>query len=344
MQQSNETDLLSHVVKVANDTYMLGLSENQPFDGAQTGSVQLSLIGRSSPLQVEVKRWANHIDSDLLLMKLARKSPLQDIILITQYINPKMAERFKDAGLQFLDAAGNIYFRQPGQYLFVKGNKESDFGNEQNQSPSGMKTLSAKALVVMYALLKEPAALRWSYRMLSEKTSVSIGMVSKVMRELEQQGYLASSAAEGKTILQPAELLQRWTAGYIDVWRKFRRSERWLANEPFWQDKHHELNAVAGGEVAAAYYLHYLNPGAAMFYASKQDVDNLAQTFRLRKARADYEPGYSIRFMEPMMPKALLLGDDGYAHPLLVYAELIASKDPRNIETAKRLYDQYLHY
>jgi len=44
------------------------------------------------------------------------------------------------------------------------------------------------------------------------------------------------------------------------------------------------------------------------------------------------------------MPKALLLGDDGYAHPLLVYAELIGSKAPRNIETAKLLYDKYFGY
>lgn len=44
------------------------------------------------------------------------------------------------------------------------------------------------------------------------------------------------------------------------------------------------------------------------------------------------------------MPKELLLGDDGNTHPFLAYAEIAASKDQRNIETANRLYNRYLGY
>lgn len=279
-------------------------------------------------------------------MKLSRKSPIQGIILVAQYINPNMAVRFKDAGLQFLDAAGNIYLRQPGHFLFVTGNKESDFGHQESKPASVVNALSAKALVVMYTILKERDALQWSYRLFSEKTSVSIGMISQVMRELEQQGYLTKSASGVTSILQPEELLQRWTAGYIEVWRKFRSHERWVSNDPFWQDEQQlcTTTAVVGGEIAASHYLNYLNPGSAMFYATRQEVESMARIFRLRKARTDFEPGYKVSFMEPMMPKELLLGDDGYAHPLLAYAELIASKEPRNIETAKRLYDRYFGY
>ncbi len=341
------SDLLRFAVNLANETYMQGL-QIESMDGVVADArTRLSLAESSEPpLQVEIKRWANHIDTELLLMKLGRKSSIQNIILIAQYINPKMAGRFKDAGLQFLDAAGNIYLRQPGHFLFVTGNKEGDFSHEEGQSASVAKALSAKALVVMYTILKERDALKWSYRMFSEKTSVSIGMISQVMRELEQQGYLTTSATGMKSILQPEELLQRWTAGYMDVWRKYRSNERWVSNEPFWHDEQQLRSspAVIGGELATSHYLNYLNPGSAMFYATRQEVDSIARTFRLRKLRSDFEPGYKISFMEPMMPKALLLGDDGYAHPLLAYAELIASKDPRNIETAKRLYESYFSY
>lgn len=125
---------------------------------------------------------------------------------------------------------------------------------------------------------------------------------------------------------------------------KFRSYERWGANEPFWQNKQQlcAATALAGGEIAAAHYLNYLNPGAAMFFAAKPDVDDMARAFKLRKARTDVEQGYKISFMQPMMPSELLCGDDGYAHPLIVYAELIASKDPLNTETAQRLSDRYL--
>lgn len=346
MSQRTDTDLLRFVINLANDTYGLGLQIKLLDSDVADARVQLSLADSVVSLQAEVKRWANHIDTELLLMKLSRKSPIQDIILVAQYINPKMAGRLKDAGLQFLDAAGNIYLRQPGHFLFVTGNKERDLVHEEGKTAPVAKALSAKALVVMYTILKERDALQWSYRMFSEKTSVSIGMISQVMRDLEQQGYLAKSVSGETRILQPEELLQRWVAGYMEVWRKFRSHERWVCHEPFWQDERQlcTSTAVVGGEIAASHYLNYLNPGSAMFFATRQEVEGMARTFRLRKARTDFEPGYKVSFMEPMMPKELLLGDDGYAHPLLAYAELIASKDPRNIETAKRLYDRYLGY
>lgn len=346
MSRSTETDLLRYAISLANDTYGLGLQIELLDSDVADARIQLSLADSVVSLQAEVKRWANHIDTELLLMKLSRKSPIQDIILVAQYINPKMAGRLKDAGLQFLDAAGNIYLRQPGHFLFVTGNKESDFAHQEGNAAPVAKALSAKALVVMYTILKERDALQWSYRMFSEKTSVSIGMISQVMRELVQQGYLTQSASGVTSILQPEELLQRWVAGYIEVWRKFRSHERWVSNEPFWQDEQQlcTTTAIVGGEIAASHYLNYLNPGSAMFYATRQEVESMAQIFRLRKARTDFEPGYKVSFMEPMMPTELLLGDNGYAHPLLAYAELIASKDPRNIETAKRLYDRYFGY
>lgn len=346
MSHRTEADLLQYAISLANETYGLGLQiELSDYDVADA-RVRLSLADSAVSLQAEVKRWANHIDTELLLMKLSRKSPIEDIILVAQYINPKMAGRFKDAGLQFLDAAGNIYLRQPGHFLYVTGNKENDFGHEQGKPAPAAKALSAKALVVMYTILKERDALQWSYRMFSEKTAVSIGMISQAMRELEQQGYLTKSANGAISILQPEELLQRWTAGYMDVWRKFRNQESWLSNEPFWQHEQQlcTSTAIVGGEIAASHYLNSLNPGSAMFYATRQDVEAMARTFRLRKARTDVEPGYKISFMAPMMPRELLSGDAGYAHPLLVYAELIASKDPRNIETAKRLHDRYFGY
>ncbi|WP_084164325.1 type IV toxin-antitoxin system AbiEi family antitoxin [Rheinheimera texasensis] len=343
MSHNNEADLLRYAVSHANDTYKLGLQIEAFESDMDDARVRLNLADSFVSLVVEVKRWANHIDTDLLLMKLSRKSPIQNLILVAQYINPKMAERFRDAELQFIDTVGNIYLRQPGHFLFVTGNKEGDLSHDKGQSVPMAKALSAKALVVMYTILKEPDALKWSYRMFSEKTSVSIGMISQVMRELEQQGYLTKSSTKVTSILQPDELLQRWTAGYMDVWRKFRSPERWVSSEPFWQDEQQlsASTAVIGGEIAASHYLNYLTPGSAMFYATRQEIDSMARTFRLRKARTDFESGYKISFMEPMMPKELLIGNDGYAHPLLAYAELMASKDPRNIDTAKRLYDRY---
>lgn len=98
---------------------------------------------------------------------------------MTQYINPKLAGRLKDVGLQFLDAAGNIYLKQSGHFLFVTENKDRDLAYEEGKTTPVANALSAKTVVVMYTILKKCDALQWSYRRFLEKTSVSIGMISQ---------------------------------------------------------------------------------------------------------------------------------------------------------------------
>lgn len=58
-----------------------------------------------------------------------------------------------------------------------------------------------------------------------------------MMRYLEQHGYLTKSVSGDTRILQPEELVQRWVAGYIEVWRKFRSHGRWVRTELIWQDE-----------------------------------------------------------------------------------------------------------
>lgn len=89
MSQTTTTDLLRYAISRVNDTY--GLTIEQVDSDVADARVQLGAADNTASLLVEVKRWANHIDTELLLIKLSRKSPLQDIILIAQYINPKMA-------------------------------------------------------------------------------------------------------------------------------------------------------------------------------------------------------------------------------------------------------------
>ena len=44
-------------------------------------------------------------------------------ILVTDYINPKLADRLRQQEVQFLDGAGNAYINQPQRYIFIKGCK-----------------------------------------------------------------------------------------------------------------------------------------------------------------------------------------------------------------------------
>jgi len=97
------------------------------------------------------------------------------------------------------------------------------------------------------------------------------------------------------------------------------------------------LTAQWGGEVAAAKLTQYLAPQIVTIYTTAQQLNQLLLEFRLRKDVAgDVE--ILKRFWEP--GKTWQYGD--LVHPILVYADLMATGNQRNIETAKIIYEQHI--
>jgi len=95
-------------------------------------------------------------------------------------------------------------------------------------------------------------------------------------------------------------------------------------------------DAFWGGEVAANRLLHQLVPQTATIYAK----DTPQQIIAEYKMRADVNGDVEIlnAFWNPQeMPN---LGD--VVPPILVYADLAATTDGRNLEAAKMIYDQYV--
>jgi hypothetical protein len=94
--------------------------------------------------------------------------------------------------------------------------------------------------------------------------------------------------------------------------------------------------AVWGGEVAAYHLTGYLDPEQLTIYSAKPEV--LILKHRLRP-----DPNGAIEVLDTFWP--LTEESDAASAtvpPLLVYADLMASADPRNIDTAQRIRAQYL--
>ena len=69
-------------------------------------------------------------------------------LLVTQYVNPNMAERLKQMDVPFLDTLGNAYLNAPPIFIYVKGHAPQRFPREGPTRafvPAGLK--------VVYALL-----------------------------------------------------------------------------------------------------------------------------------------------------------------------------------------------
>ena len=93
---------------------------------------------------------------------------------------------------------------------------------------------------------------------------------------------------------------------------------------------------TGGGETAAAILTNYLKPERVTIYA-KRPLGRLILQNRLIR-----DPQGNIDLLEAFWGTGYNWHPFNLAHPILIYADLLATGDPRNIEPANLLYDQEL--
>ena len=108
-------------------------------------------------------------------------------------------------------------------------------------------------------------------------------------------------------------------------------------NLGWWQQADlQEFAAYWGGEVAAAMLTEYLKPQVVTIYAYQPMGRLLAKNKLRRHPNGDIEILKAFWNFEHNGPHRNLV------HPLLIYADLLATGDARNIETARIIYEQEL--
>jgi hypothetical protein len=257
----------------------------------------------------------------------------QDCILVTEYVTPPMADLLKTLGLFFMDAAGNGYIEKPPLFIFIKGNKAPE-----NVRPAPTKRLFKPAgLKVVFALLNVPAMVDWPYREIAAITDVALGTVNWIFKDLKEMGFLVEMGGRQRKLTNVLSLRKRWVEGYPDQLRPKLGIERLKADQSdWWKDVDiRKYGACWGGEVAAAKLTKHLKPEKVIIYAH-QLPGKLIIEKKLRKTTDG-----DIEVLKPFWKFDHELIDAGIAPPLLIYTDLMATGDDRNIETAGIIYDRY---
>jgi hypothetical protein len=114
----------------------------------------------------------------------------------------------------------------------------------------------------------------------------------------------------------------RYKAPEHDWWRKVRLET---------------FDAYWGGEVAAAALTQHLKPQIVTVYTKQDPAQLLLRNRMIKHHRGDVEVIRTFWDFEDDRPH----GTHGeIVHPILVYADLLATGDDRNAETAKIIYEQ----
>ncbi len=262
----------------------------------------------------------------------ARDRPL----LVTTYLSPNIVDACRKMDLDALDLAGNASVHLGDSMILVAGRPRPQ------TSPQGSERVWSKsALRVALALLSIPSLLKQSYRDIAAVAGVSHGTVQNAIRGMiARRDLIELSGGQGMQFTDGNRMIDEWTMLYPTLLRGSLQLGHYRTDIPDWWRDVPALpdRCWFGGEPAAAIVTQYLKPAFFTAYC----MDEVPREW-IAKARLRPDSKGNVEFLKsPIRFMAATGYPQNVVPPLLVYADLVASGDSRNLETARLLREQYL--
>jgi len=285
----------------------------------------------------EIKKWVQQANIGALLEQV-RQLPGKGL-LVADYVNADMAERFREMNIPFIDTVGNAYINEKPLYVFIKGNRQQKITGAIKRggafNPAGIK--------VVHALLLDQVPVNATYREIAQVAGVALGAIGGIYNDLKAAGFMVELQNKKRQLQNKRKLLDRWVEAYLEKLKPKQLIGRFTVEDEFWWKTFDltKYDAKWGGEVAAAKATEYLQPEKVTIYLFEKGGDALFRDARFRKDNAGEITVYRA-FWKQKAIKYYWGKQNDMVDPLIIYADLIATADPRNMETAKILYGEEL--
>jgi hypothetical protein len=305
--------------------------------------------GRKHQFHVALKPSLQTAAVPRLLAMASSLGPDKPLLVMAEHVNPRLAETLRTHAIAFLDTTGNAHLTRQGLYCWVVGRRRL--------RPAGIQTgilHQRSGLKLVFALLTDPeldrnpgdALLNLPVRGMAASSTVSVGSVSAILRELAGRGFLLEGDNGHRRLVDREALIEKWASGFAERLRPRLITHRFRATRSDWWPKTDITSAdlLWGGEVAGARMTGHLKPEHITIYARVLPDAWVVRSGLQRDAEGEImvlSPFWSPAVESRWRPAATPFSND-CVHPLLVYADLLAEGDDRDIETAKRLYDKFL--
>ncbi|GBE09287.1 MAG TPA: hypothetical protein ENG90_04870 [Gammaproteobacteria bacterium] len=323
------------------------VSELEAYGHGKRVDAFVYIKGQDQMMAAEIKRWAQQANLGALINQI--KQLPETGLLVADYINPIMAEKLRQQEIQFIDTTGNAYIDQPPVYVYVTGHRQEKPGFMPTKD-GARRAFEPTGLKVVYTFLCHPGLVNAPYRKIAEVAGVALGTVGWVLNGLKAADFIRDTGSKkGRRLVHYQKLLDRWIEAWPEKLKPKQLIGEFIADDPYWWKDIdiREYDGYWGGEIAAAKYTNYLKPKVATIYMQEDLRNQLLRDVRLRKATA-WAGGEGTRVLiyRPFWPEQFDKFDNelrkGLVHPILVYADLVATGDTRNLEVAQRIYDEYI--
>jgi len=292
---------------------------------------------------VEQKR--SYLDRGILNALIAQskrgaKSRHDPLLLLARFIPKPSAERLIEAGVNFLDQAGNMHIVLGRKY------ERTIVGNREDVAPKDGPRVSPATAQLLFTFATIEQAGAWPVRQLAEASGLGKSNVANVRQQLVNRGLLKKSG-RGFEIRERGRLQEELLRGYEFALRPKLLIGRFRSPQNDLDDTIAELKkafremsirwSVTGGPAASALQKFYRGLELPVFIDSFPD--QLRRGLRIipdKNGPVIFLRSFgTIPFWRDAEPFPL-------AHPWLIYSELMNSSDPRAHEAAEELKREFL--
>ncbi len=305
-------------------------------------TIEMVVGGNPHRYMVEIKRVDRFGTIGLAKNQMARYP--QPGLLVAPRITAEMAEKCRELDLQFIDTLGNAYLKGPGLFVLITGQRPRDKKEFVLTTNETQQAGTPTALRMVFALLCKPELLNAPYREIKQAAQVALGAVGWVFFDLNTRGLTLGGHKKGdRRILERKRLIEEWATNYPIKLRPKLNPRRFRTEDVEWWRKVNitQYGAQWGGEVAAEKLTDYLRPAICTIYMNAGAIkNNLVKLVRDHKLMADDDG--NIEILETFWDFAPDENRPDIVPPLLVYADLLATTNPRNLETAQMIFEKHI--
>ncbi len=266
------------------------------------------------------------------------------LLLMSEYINPSIAQELKTYGIHYIDCQGNAYINIK-EYIYLDIQvKRNDISAQKKTTtlfqPTGMQLL--------FVLLAYPNRLNATLRELKKLAGISFGQTQAGITELKKKNLIFKKNEHELHFLNRKSLLEKWLGYYADRLRPKLILGSYKIAPSIESEILQKLDDVLegkqdsyaiGGSLGADLLIHYYRGPTTELFIQPDLIHKVQRELKLMEAKET-----NLTLFNLFSPLIIDKDHSSFpvAHPLLIYAELLQQNEIRAHETAEMIYNHYL--
>ncbi|MBF6174442.1 type IV toxin-antitoxin system AbiEi family antitoxin [Nocardia blacklockiae] len=241
-------------------------------------------------------------------------------------ISSRTADALRDARIDYVDQAGNAHLEFGPVLIDIRGRRHHEI--RSSRRPADANLFSAKRMQVIFTLLTWPDIAGMPVRAIADAAGTSVGITQSTLEILKDADFLS-----GRSLHRREELLDLWVAAFRgSLLPKLRdvsfegKLTHWSPPPGYFVSGESAVENIRNPQTLTVYVKNFDPMEAVKNGWRKSDDPNID----IRKKFWNEPRGLSIFGRRPIFVKSA-------APSILVYADLVASKEPRQSEVAKDL-------